>query len=218
MIAYPCLARAPGATPFSQKSRRAPRMRLVSKKVIIISGLQIALTAVLLVALVRLLDLTKLRQLLQITNPVWLMTRFLSWSSSKFLRPNGGGSLDARFRFLHIHFGFTCSGRAWAWFAAWYCRPWSARTLRALITEPTCANRYSGSYCRDRSCSRIAFSREHGGHRSCHSATLFYRPPFVARANRNRNIRRDYLSRSDTMVAKHQKHQQTDLGGPAAWL
>ena len=67
---------APRCNPGYQNSRRASQNALVSKKVIIISGLQIALTAVLLVALVRLLDLTKLRQLLQITNPVWLMTGF----------------------------------------------------------------------------------------------------------------------------------------------
>ena len=47
-------------------------MRFLSPKVLIISVIQIALTVVLLVALARLLDPAKLRQLLQAANPVWL--------------------------------------------------------------------------------------------------------------------------------------------------
>ena len=47
-------------------------MRFLSPKVLIISAIQIALTVVLLVALARLLDPAKLRQLLQAANPVWL--------------------------------------------------------------------------------------------------------------------------------------------------
>ena len=51
-------------------------MRSLSLKVLVISSLQIVLTFVLLVALMRLLDLTKLRQLLQAADPVWLTTGF----------------------------------------------------------------------------------------------------------------------------------------------
>jgi hypothetical protein len=47
-------------------------MRFLSPKILIISVIQIALTVVLLVALARLLDPAKLRQLLQAANPVWL--------------------------------------------------------------------------------------------------------------------------------------------------
>jgi len=47
-------------------------MRFLSPKVLIISAIQIALTVVLLVALARVLDPAKLRQLLQAANPVWL--------------------------------------------------------------------------------------------------------------------------------------------------
>jgi len=47
-------------------------MRFLSPKIFIISVIQIALTVVLLVALARLLDPAKLRQLLQAANPVWL--------------------------------------------------------------------------------------------------------------------------------------------------
>jgi uncharacterized membrane protein YbhN (UPF0104 family) len=51
-------------------------MRFVSLKVLIVSCLQIALTVVLLVALARLLDPAKLRQLLQAANPAWLAIGF----------------------------------------------------------------------------------------------------------------------------------------------
>jgi len=51
-------------------------MRSLSPKVLLISSLQIVLTVVLLVALMRLLDPTKLRQLLQAADPVWLTTGF----------------------------------------------------------------------------------------------------------------------------------------------
>ena len=52
-------------------------MRFLSPKVLIISVIQIALTVVLLVALARLLDPAKLRQLLQAANPVWLTVGFV---------------------------------------------------------------------------------------------------------------------------------------------
>ena len=52
-------------------------MRFLSPKVIVVSGLQIALTAILLVALVRLLDPTKLRQLLHAVDPAWLTLSFV---------------------------------------------------------------------------------------------------------------------------------------------
>ena len=51
-------------------------MRLLSSKVLIISVIQIALTVILLIALARLLDPAKLRQLLQAANPVWLTVGF----------------------------------------------------------------------------------------------------------------------------------------------
>jgi len=51
-------------------------MRFLSPKVLIISAIQIALTVVLLVALARLLDPAKLRELLQAANPVWLTVGF----------------------------------------------------------------------------------------------------------------------------------------------
>src|SRR5262245_66203976 len=51
-------------------------MRSLSLKVLLISSLQIVLTVVLLVALMRLLDPTKLRQLLQAADPVWLTIGF----------------------------------------------------------------------------------------------------------------------------------------------
>ena len=49
----------------------------LSPKVIVISGLQIALTAIVLVALVRLLDPTKLRQLLNAVDPAWFTLSFV---------------------------------------------------------------------------------------------------------------------------------------------
>ena len=52
-------------------------MRFLSPKVLIISVIQIALTVILLVALARLLDPAKLRQLLQTANPVWLTVGFI---------------------------------------------------------------------------------------------------------------------------------------------
>ncbi len=52
-------------------------MRFLSPKVLIISAIQIALTVVLLVALARVLDPAKLRQLLQAANPVWLTVGFI---------------------------------------------------------------------------------------------------------------------------------------------
>ena len=52
-------------------------MRFLSPKVIVISGLQIALTAIVLVALVRLLDPTKLRQLLNAVDPAWFIFSFV---------------------------------------------------------------------------------------------------------------------------------------------
>jgi len=51
-------------------------MRFLSSKVLIISVVQIALTVILLIALARLLDPAKLRQLLQAANPVWLTVGF----------------------------------------------------------------------------------------------------------------------------------------------
>jgi glycosyltransferase 2 family protein len=51
-------------------------MRFLSPKVLIISGLQIALTVILLVAVVRLLDPSKLGYLLQAANPIWLAAGF----------------------------------------------------------------------------------------------------------------------------------------------
>jgi hypothetical protein len=51
-------------------------MRFLSSKVLIISVIQIALTVILLIALARLLDPAKLRQLLQAANPVWLTVGF----------------------------------------------------------------------------------------------------------------------------------------------
>jgi hypothetical protein len=52
-------------------------MRFLSPKVIIVSVLQIALTAILLVALVRLLDPTRLRQLLHAVDPAWFTLSFV---------------------------------------------------------------------------------------------------------------------------------------------
>jgi glycosyltransferase 2 family protein len=52
-------------------------MRFLSPKVLIISVIQIALTVILLIALARLLDPAKLRQLLQAANPVWLTVGFV---------------------------------------------------------------------------------------------------------------------------------------------
>jgi glycosyltransferase 2 family protein len=52
-------------------------VRLLSPKILIISVIQIALTVILLVALARLLDPAKLRQLLQAANPVWLTVGFV---------------------------------------------------------------------------------------------------------------------------------------------
>src|SRR3974390_1323304 len=51
-------------------------MRSLSPKVIIISSLQIALTVILLIALVRMLDAAKLRQLLRHTDPAWFTIAF----------------------------------------------------------------------------------------------------------------------------------------------
>jgi uncharacterized membrane protein YbhN (UPF0104 family) len=51
-------------------------MRSLSPKVIIISSLQIALTVILLIALVRMLDAAKLRQLLRHTDPAWFTVAF----------------------------------------------------------------------------------------------------------------------------------------------
>jgi glycosyltransferase 2 family protein len=52
-------------------------MRLLSPKALIVSGFQIAVTVVLLVALVRLLDTIKLRQLFQATDSIWLTIGFI---------------------------------------------------------------------------------------------------------------------------------------------
>jgi glycosyltransferase 2 family protein len=52
-------------------------MRFLSPKVLIISVIQIALTVILLIALARLLDPAKLRELLQAANPVWLTVGFV---------------------------------------------------------------------------------------------------------------------------------------------
>ena len=60
-------------------------MRFLSPKVLIISVIQIALTAVLLVALARLLDPAKLRQLLQAANPVWLTVGFLILTAQQII-------------------------------------------------------------------------------------------------------------------------------------
>ncbi len=60
-------------------------MRFLSPKVLIISVIQIALTVVLLVALARLLDPAKLRQLLQAANPVWLTVGFLILTAQQII-------------------------------------------------------------------------------------------------------------------------------------
>lgn len=60
-------------------------MRFLSPKVLIISAIQIALTVVLLVALARLLDPAKLRQLLQAANPVWLTVGFLILTAQQII-------------------------------------------------------------------------------------------------------------------------------------
>ena len=60
-------------------------MRFLSPKVLIISAIQIALTVVLLVALARVLDPAKLRQLLQAANPVWLTVGFLILTAQQII-------------------------------------------------------------------------------------------------------------------------------------
>ena len=60
-------------------------MRFLSPKILIISVIQIALTVVLLVALARLLDPAKLRQLLQAANPVWLTVGFLILTAQQII-------------------------------------------------------------------------------------------------------------------------------------
>ena len=60
-------------------------MRFLSPKVLIISVIQIALTVVLLVALARLLDPAKLRQLLQAANPVWLTVGFIILTAQQII-------------------------------------------------------------------------------------------------------------------------------------
>ena len=60
-------------------------MRFLSPKILIISVIQITLTVVLLVALARLLDPAKLRQLLQAANPVWLTVGFLILTAQQII-------------------------------------------------------------------------------------------------------------------------------------
>ena len=60
-------------------------MRFLSPKVLIISAIQIALTVVLLVALARVLDPAKLRQLLQAANPVWLTVGFIILTTQQII-------------------------------------------------------------------------------------------------------------------------------------
>jgi hypothetical protein len=60
-------------------------MRFLSPKVLIISAIQIALTVVLLVALARVLDPAKLRQLLQAANPVWLTVGFIILTAQQII-------------------------------------------------------------------------------------------------------------------------------------
>jgi glycosyltransferase 2 family protein len=60
-------------------------MRFLSPKVLIISIIQIALTVILLVALARLLDPAKLRQLLQAADPVWLMIGFVILAAQQII-------------------------------------------------------------------------------------------------------------------------------------
>ena len=60
-------------------------MRFLSPKVLIISVIQIALTVVLLVALARVLDPAKLRQLLQAANPVWLTVGFIILTAQQII-------------------------------------------------------------------------------------------------------------------------------------
>ena len=60
-------------------------MRFLSPKVLIISAIQIALTVILLVALARLLDPAKLRQLLQAANPVWLTVGFIILTAQQII-------------------------------------------------------------------------------------------------------------------------------------
>jgi uncharacterized membrane protein YbhN (UPF0104 family) len=60
-------------------------MRFLSPKVLIISIIQIALTVILLVALARLLDPAKLRQLLQTADPVWLMIGFVILAAQQII-------------------------------------------------------------------------------------------------------------------------------------
>ncbi len=60
-------------------------MRFLSPKVLFISAIQIALTVILLVALARLLDPAKLRQLLQAANPVWLTVGFIILTAQQII-------------------------------------------------------------------------------------------------------------------------------------
>jgi hypothetical protein len=60
-------------------------MRFLSPKVLIISIIQIALTVILLVALARLLDPARLRQLLQAADPVWLMIGFVILAAQQII-------------------------------------------------------------------------------------------------------------------------------------
>ena len=60
-------------------------MRFLLPKILIISVIQITLTVVLLVALARLLDPAKLRQLLQAANPVWLTVGFLILTAQQII-------------------------------------------------------------------------------------------------------------------------------------
>jgi glycosyltransferase 2 family protein len=76
-IGYPCSVSPPRRSDSTPLLYQGPGMRFLSPKVIIISGLQIALTGILLVALVRLLDPTKLRQLLHAVDPAWFTLSFV---------------------------------------------------------------------------------------------------------------------------------------------
>ena len=60
-------------------------MRFLSPKVLVISVIQFALTVVLLVALTRVLDPAKLRQLLQAANPVWLTVGFVILTAQQII-------------------------------------------------------------------------------------------------------------------------------------
>ena len=108
-------------------------MRFLSPKVIVISGLQIALTAILLVALVRLLDPTKLRQLLHAVDPAWLTLSFVILIIQQIIAAERWRLVGRALMVPPHTFSFYLFWQGLGMLCSMVCRPSSAPTWRAVM-------------------------------------------------------------------------------------